>query len=53
LSEGNLHLHGWVYKIETGEVSAYDLGSGQFVPLAKYISPASEASVRRRTAAEI
>lgn len=36
LVKGDLHLHGWVYKIETGEVFAYDPESGQFVPLAEY-----------------
>jgi carbonic anhydrase len=53
LVRGDLHLHGWVYKIETGEVFAYDLAIGQFVPLAEYKFPESEASVRRRTTAEI
>jgi carbonic anhydrase len=53
LVRGDLHLHGWVYKIETGEVFAYDLASGQFVPLAEYKFPAGEASVRRRTTAVI
>ena len=24
LAKGDLHVHGWVYKIETGEVFAYD-----------------------------
>lgn len=33
LALGDLHLHGWVYKIETGEVFAFDPGAGQFVPL--------------------
>jgi carbonic anhydrase len=33
LSRRELNLHGWVYKIETGEVFAYDLGQGQFLPL--------------------
>jgi carbonic anhydrase len=46
-------INGWVYKIETGKVFAYDLASGQFVPLAEYRFPASEASVRLRTTAEI
>jgi carbonic anhydrase len=36
LKQGDLHLHGWVYKIETGEVFAYDVGKGQFVKLAEY-----------------
>jgi carbonic anhydrase len=53
LVRGDLHLHGWVYKIQTGEVFAYNLENGQFVPLAEYKYPESEASVRRRTAAVI
>ena len=53
LVKGDLHLHGWVYKIETGEVFAYEPASGQFVPLAEYKYPESEAAVRRRTAAVI
>ena len=53
LVRGDLHLHGWVYKIETGEVFAYDFASGQFVPLAEYRYPESEAAIRRRTSAMI
>jgi len=53
LVQGDLHLHGWVYKIETGEVFAYDLASGQFVSLAEYKFPASEASVRLRITSDI
>ncbi len=33
LARGDIHLHGWVYKIETGEVFAYDPNQGQFLPL--------------------
>lgn len=33
LVKGELNLHGWVYKIETGEVFAYDPEVGQFTPL--------------------
>lgn len=33
LGRGELHLHGWVHKIETGEVFAYDPHVGQFLPL--------------------
>jgi carbonic anhydrase len=33
LARGRLKLHGWVYKMETGEVFAYDPASGQFAPL--------------------
>ena len=48
LARGDLHLHGWVYKIETGEVFAYEVGSGQFVKLTEY-TPQIETGVRRRT----
>lgn len=50
---GDLKLHGWVYKIETGEVFAFDHATGQFLPLAEYKYPESEAPVRRRTQAVI
>lgn len=33
LASGQLRLHGWVYKIPTGEIFAYDPDSGQFRPL--------------------
>jgi carbonic anhydrase len=33
LASGTLSLHAWVYKIETGEVFAYDSEQGQFLPL--------------------
>lgn len=33
LACGKLKLHGWVYKIETGQVFAYDVERGQFAPL--------------------
>jgi carbonic anhydrase len=33
LARGKLKLHGWVYKIETGEVFAYDPERGQFAPV--------------------
>ena len=49
LVRGDLHLHAWVYEIETGEVFAYDVGSGQFVAVAEYRFPPGEAGVRRRT----
>ena len=51
--DGDLHLHGWVYKIETGEVFAYDRGSGQFLPVAEYKYPAGETAIRDRTSAAI
>ncbi len=48
LVRGDLHLHGWVYKIETGQVFAYDRESGQFLPIADYKIEASESGGRRR-----
>ena len=51
LVRGDLHLHGWVYKIETGEVFAYDFTNGQFIPVAQYHP--SEVAVQRRTSVTI
>jgi carbonic anhydrase len=48
LVRGDLHLHGWVYKIETGEVFAYDVGNAQFVKLTEY-HPQIESVAQRRT----
>lgn len=53
LVKGDLHLHGWVYKIETGEVFAYDMTCGQFVPIAQYQFEAADAPARRQTAVTI
>jgi carbonic anhydrase len=53
LVRGDLHLHGWVYIIESGEVFAYEGGSGQFVPLAEYQHPAAARAGRRRRATSI
>jgi len=53
LVKGDLHLHGWVYKIETGEIFAYESESGQFLTLAEYKYPASESSMRKRTTSQI
>lgn len=49
LVKGDLHLHGWVYVIESGEVFAYDSSMGQFVPLAEYPIPEQQIRQRRRT----
>jgi carbonic anhydrase len=35
LAAGELRLHAWVYKMETGDVFAYDPESGQFTPLVR------------------
>ena len=39
-----LKMHGWVYKIESGEVFAYDPEPGQFVHLAEHTGAAIPAS---------
>ncbi len=52
LVRGDLHLHGWVYKIESGEVFAYDVDNAQFIKLAEY-NPPMEPTVRRRTTSVI
>jgi carbonic anhydrase len=48
LARGAIHLHGWVYKIETGEVFSYDHEVGQFVPLASH--PTAVAAAGRQLA---
>ncbi len=48
LVKGDLHLHGWVYVIETGQVFAYDVASGQFVKLTEHHAPEIANSIRRR-----
>jgi len=34
LASGSLRLHGWFFKIATGELFAYDAGTDQFQPIA-------------------
>jgi carbonic anhydrase len=42
LSRGEVKLHGWVYKLETGEVFEFDPGTGQFMPIDGRPRPAAE-----------
>jgi carbonic anhydrase len=52
LARGDLQLHGWVYKFESGEVFAFDPDEGQFVPLAETTNlPKPRGSLRHRGAA--
>jgi carbonic anhydrase len=55
LAKGNLKLHGWVYKIESGKVFAYDPGESQFVSLEagppNPVPPTARLTVRRRSIA--
>jgi carbonic anhydrase len=53
LVKGDLHLHGWVYKIETGDVFAFDPSQSQFVSLTQFEYPTAEAAMRRRTVGAI
>jgi carbonic anhydrase len=39
---GALRVHGWVYRMETGEVSAYEAARGRFVPLTEEHLAAAE-----------
>jgi len=52
LAQGKLKLHGWVYKIETGEVFSYDPESAQFLRLTGQ-RPLRSAPERKLVALEI
>ncbi|ALR77857.1 carbonic anhydrase [[Enterobacter] lignolyticus] len=50
LAEGRIALHGWIYDIESGSVSAFDGASGRFVSLAEHprtraVAPAHPAAI--------
>jgi carbonic anhydrase len=53
LAKNELRLHGWVYKIETGQVFAYDSRENQFVQVEKGLPApvpnAASLTARRRT----
>lgn len=51
LASGRLKLHGWVYKIQTGQVFAYDPHQGQFLPLGESV-PAPVPPAARLVAAK-
>lgn len=36
MAKRSLNLHGWVYKLETGQVFAYDPGDNEFLPLDRH-----------------
>jgi len=45
IGSGEINLHGWIYNIETGEVTAWDDASDTFVPVEKrYASLLNAAS---------
>lgn len=43
IGRGDVKLHGWVYKFETGDVFAFDPDQSQFLPLQEVASPVNEA----------
>ncbi len=49
LARGALGLHGWVYKIGTGEVFAYDTTVGQFLALGETMRPVPRGSAPSAT----
>lgn len=51
MARGEIGLHGWVYKLETGDVFAYDHAAGQFLPL-RDRTPAPVRSFSRQLAME-
>lgn len=53
LARGDLKLHGWMYKIETGEVFAYDPESAQFIPLSDQPPSISARGTSLATASSI
>lgn len=44
IAAGQLRLHAWVYKMETGDVFAYDNAQGQFSCISEQESPFDESS---------
>ena len=42
IGRGELKLHGWVYKFETGDVFAFNPDKGQFLPIEDIAPPATE-----------
>jgi carbonic anhydrase len=49
IRRGELNVHGWVYKIETGEVFAYDPSRGQFTRLTMESTKIPAATTRKLT----
>lgn len=45
LAKGEVHLHGWVYKIESGEVFQYDPVEGQFLSVTAKLDATSPQSI--------
>jgi carbonic anhydrase len=53
LAHGDLRLHAWVYKLESGQVFSYDAESGQYVPLVRHDGGGSMAPLSRNGTARV
>jgi carbonic anhydrase len=53
LSRGEVKLHGWVYKLETGQVFEFDPATGQFLPINGRARAAGPVPRQRRMKAEV
>lgn len=51
LARGDLRIHGWVYHIHSGEITAYDAAAGRFRPLDQSFANASATPPSRLKAA--
>lgn len=49
LAGGTLRLHGWVYKLETGEIFSFDPVQRQFVSIADILVPSVHAPTKLRS----
>ena len=47
LAHGDLRLHAWMYKLETGQVFAYDAETGQYAPLVRHGTGGAMAPLTR------
>ncbi|HVK18971.1 MAG TPA: carbonic anhydrase [Fimbriiglobus sp.] len=47
LAHGDIRLHAWMYKLETGQVFRYDAETGQYVPLVRHADSGSMAPLTR------
>ncbi len=53
LARGELTLHGWTYKLETGEVFSYDTEEGQFLPITDVQVGMERRKARKAVAGEV
>ncbi len=48
LSRKELSIHGWMYKIETGEMFRYEPGEGQFIAITEVQTHSMSPSIRMK-----